>query len=54
MWHEKVLSQFCAVPAYATDKEYHGPYNKLLNSLFPVDSDFVVNLQFMRRQNNHF
>lgn len=24
----------------------HEPYNKLLNSLFPADSDFVVSLQF--------
>ena len=47
MWHEKVLCQFGIVPENASDDKYHGPYNKLLHSLFPIDSDFVVNLQFI-------
>ncbi|KAH9858202.1 hypothetical protein C2E23DRAFT_892031 [Lenzites betulinus] len=42
MWPEKILRQFAAMPQNPTDSDFHGPYNKLLYTLFPADTDFVV------------
>lgn len=45
MWPESILRQFATVPpanSTENESEFHPPYNKLLNTLFPVDSDFVV------------
>lgn len=41
-WPEKVLRQFRAIPANPAERDFHGPYNKLLYTLFPADSDFTV------------
>jgi len=38
----QVLRQFTLVPPNPAEKEFHGPYNKLLNILFPADTDFTV------------
>jgi hypothetical protein len=45
MWPAKVLRQFDIAQAAgnnAVDNVLHAPYNKLLNTLFPVDTDFTV------------
>jgi len=42
MWPEKVIRQFSTVPQFPSEADYHGPYNKLLYTLFPPDTDFVV------------
>ena len=49
MWHQKVLRQFATVPPpqYASESDFHAPYIKLLQSLFPWESDFVVVPQCM-------
>ena len=45
-WPPKVLRQFALVPQNPAEKEFHGPYNKLLNILFPADTDFTVCSQY--------
>lgn len=52
MWPEKVLRQFATVPPNPTESQFHAPYNKLLNTLFPVDSDFVVVPQYLPDSRN--
>ena len=47
MWPDKVLRQFATVPANPSEGDYHAPYNKLLHTLFPTDTDFVVSPQFI-------
>ncbi|KAF9651972.1 hypothetical protein BDM02DRAFT_3153944 [Thelephora ganbajun] len=47
MWPDKVLRQFATVPPNPSKSDYNGPYNKLLNTLFPIDSDFVVVPQYL-------
>ncbi|KAG1852712.1 hypothetical protein F4604DRAFT_1591898 [Suillus subluteus] len=45
MWPEKVQRQFDIAQAAGNDaleNVMHAPYNKLLNTLFPVDTDFTV------------
>jgi hypothetical protein len=47
MWPEKVQRQFDIARATGNasdilDNVLHAPYNKLLNTLFPVDTDFTV------------
>ena len=46
-WPEKVLRQFQAIPANPAERELQGPYNKLLNTIFPPDSDFTVVPQYL-------
>ncbi|KAI0253811.1 hypothetical protein BJV78DRAFT_1189440 [Lactifluus subvellereus] len=46
-WPEKVLRQFQQVPVNPAEVEFHGPYNKLLNVLFPPDTDFTVVPQYL-------
>ena len=48
MWPEKVLRQFQAIPPNPQEWEFHGPYNKLLYTLFPADSDFTVVPQYLK------
>ena len=52
MWPEKVLRQFATVPPNPTESEFQAPYNKLLNTLFPVDSGFVVVPQYLPDSRN--
>jgi len=45
MWPVKVQRQFDIAQAAgnnALENVLHAPYNKLLNTLFPVDTDFTV------------
>jgi hypothetical protein len=42
MWSQKVIDRFRAVPQNPRENDFYGPYNKLLYSIFPVDSDFTV------------
>ena len=44
MWPVKVQRQFdiAAAGNNALENVLHAPYNKLLNTLFPVDTDFTV------------
>ena len=45
MWPVKVQRQFDIAQAAGSDaleNVLHAPYNKLLNTLFPVDTDFTV------------
>ncbi|KAK0183782.1 hypothetical protein F5146DRAFT_1079464 [Armillaria mellea] len=46
-WPDKVLRQFAATPPNPIENEYHGAYNKLLNTLFPPDTDFTVVPQYL-------
>ncbi|KAH8979724.1 hypothetical protein EDB86DRAFT_2835749 [Lactarius hatsudake] len=41
-WSSKVTKRFSAVPVNAPENDYYASYNKLLNSLFPPDSDYTV------------
>jgi hypothetical protein len=42
MWPDPVLREFQMVPANPLGSEFHGPYNKLLNVLFPPESEYAV------------
>ena len=45
MWPVKVQRQFDIAQTAGNDgleNAFHAPYNKLLNTLFPVDTDFMV------------
>ena len=42
MWPEKVIDRFRAVPPNPRENDFYAPFNKLLNYIFPVDSDFTV------------
>jgi len=46
MWPNKVLLRFQGVPPIPKESDFYGPYNKLLHSLFPWDSDFTVSPQY--------
>jgi hypothetical protein len=48
MWPVKVQRQFDIAQAGndALENVMHAPYNKLLNTLFPVDTDFTVSPNF--------
>ena len=41
-WPENVIRQFQTIPPNPTGCDFHGVYNKLLNTLFPLDTDFAV------------
>ncbi|KAH9170956.1 hypothetical protein EDB89DRAFT_1853036 [Lactarius sanguifluus] len=46
-WAKTILSQFQMVSRNPSRAEFHGPYNKLLYSLFPADTDFTVFPRFV-------
>jgi hypothetical protein len=48
MWPNKVIRQFQIVPANPLESDFNGPYNKLLNTLFPPDSDYTVIPQYLK------
>jgi len=52
MWPDKITRQFNAIPPNPSESDYQGPYNKLLNTLFPPDSDFVVVPQYLLDSRN--
>jgi len=47
MWPANVLIQFQIVPPNPVEADFHGPYNKLLNTLFPPQSEFTVVPQYL-------
>ena len=42
MWPESVIKRFKQVNIYGDEKEFYPPYNKLLCTQFPPDSEFTV------------
>ncbi|KAH9032631.1 hypothetical protein EDB84DRAFT_133019 [Lactarius hengduanensis] len=46
-WAKTILSQFQMVSKNPSRAEFHGPYNKILYSLFPADTDFTVFPRFV-------
>jgi len=48
LWSEEVIYQFQTVPPNVDAKEhdFHGPYNKLLNFLFPLETKFTIVPQY--------
>ncbi len=46
-WPEKVLCSFQKVPNNPSEADFHSPYNKLLYSLFPVDTDYMITFHYM-------
>ena len=42
MWPDTILRQFATVPPNPSVNDYRGPYNKLLYTLFPAETDFAV------------
>ena len=45
MWPQHVLDRFLSVPNNPRERDFHGPYNKLLYWVFPADSRFTVDPQ---------
>jgi len=41
-WPTKIVRQFEMVPPNPSETDFYGPYNKLLYSLFPADTEFTV------------
>ncbi|CAA7262748.1 hypothetical protein NLJ89_g5406 [Agrocybe chaxingu] len=41
-WSSKITKRFSTVPPNARENDYYAPYNKLLYTLFPADSDYTV------------
>jgi hypothetical protein len=47
-WPAKVVRQFQTIPPNSGESKFFGPYNKLLNNLFPSDTDFAVVPQYQK------
>ena len=47
VWSEKIKRQFQTVPLNPSDQDFYGPYNKLLHTLYPPDTDFTVIPQYL-------
>ena len=43
-WPVPVRRQFEKLPPNPSKADFHGPYNKLLHTVFPVDTKFTVTL----------
>lgn len=41
-WTSSIKRQFQLVSPKHYEAGFHGPYNKLLSTLFPADSDFII------------
>lgn len=52
MWPDKVIRAFKNIPPNPSEEDYQGPYNKLLNSLFPVESEFTVVPRYLQDPEN--
>ena len=46
-WPPRVLAGFAKLPNAPSEADFHGPYNKLLHTIFPSDSDFTVVPQYL-------
>lgn len=42
MWSDNILQRFNSIPANPRENDYYAPYNKLLNYIFPPDTEFTV------------
>lgn len=53
-WPQPILTQFQMLPEGQNLPQgvYHGPYNKLLSTLFPVTSDFTVFSNYLPNSRN--
>jgi hypothetical protein len=47
-WPVKVMRQFQTIPPNPGESDFCGAYNKLLNTLFPPDTDFTVVPQYLK------
>ncbi|KAF7358902.1 hypothetical protein MSAN_01230500 [Mycena sanguinolenta] len=49
VWAQVILDEFATVPEGddVAEKEFHGPYSKLLYTIFPADSKYTVVPQYM-------
>ncbi|KAF8528451.1 hypothetical protein BU17DRAFT_73493 [Hysterangium stoloniferum] len=45
-WPPKVISKFDSMPRRPLEADLYGPYNKLLCTLFPLDTNFTVVPQY--------
>jgi hypothetical protein len=45
-WPSKISRAF-ATETSVLENQYYGPYNKLLHTLFPVDTDFMVSPNYL-------
>lgn len=45
-WTSKILRNFRMIPPNPSAADFHGPYNKLLYTLFPMDNNFTVFPQY--------
>jgi hypothetical protein len=46
-WSPKVLASFTKIPDAPSEADFRGPYNKLLHTLFPAESDYTVVPQYL-------
>lgn len=42
MWTDRIVQRFKIIPLNPRENDYYAPYNKLLNYVFPPDTDFTV------------
>ncbi|KAK0243225.1 hypothetical protein EDD85DRAFT_878153, partial [Armillaria nabsnona] len=47
-WPDPILRPFQSVRPNPAENDLHGPYNKLLNYLFPIDSPYAVVPQYLQ------
>src|SRR5258707_6498970 len=56
-WPSKITRAFATVEGGADivvhENQYYGPYNKLLYTLFPADSDFIVSPNYIPGNNDN-
>jgi hypothetical protein len=41
-WSSKIIKRFSTIPPNAHENDFYAPYNKLLYTIFPADSDYTV------------
>lgn len=46
-WSDKIVRSFQKVPINPSEADFHGPYNKLLYTLFPGDTDYTITWHYM-------
>jgi len=44
-WSPNVIKRFSTVPVNTNENDFYGPYNKLLCTLFPADSNYTISPQ---------
>jgi hypothetical protein len=48
MWPDQIHDRFTRIPPNPQEADFHGPYNKLLNYVFPPDSNYTVVPQYKK------